>query len=545
MYRIKLTSGEEVIFKSPEELTTAVQSGVVTTDAHIYHQRANKWLEIAMHPHFRLAQGGWNRAPRPGRPARPGADPQTPALEIMKEPVFEAPKAPVRVVLPVTAPSLPAIELAIEQMKEPGPAAPMGMAKVVPLVTKPIRAIEPVREPGLQAPRGMAKVAPPVSDPATPAFEVMKEPVFDIPQEPKRTNPLPSSVRVSHRDDGLVLLMPEMDPQARTAAKVQAPVATAAPRPTEPPPAAAPAARPRLNLNLRLDPAPAPTPAPKPAAASEPAAAPEPVKTVAPVEAAPARVLPPVRQAAESKPEPVLGLTHETTLDLIGPATDSVMKPFSRQEPRDSLIRAPRPSVRSKVMTSPQLHAPQQVAPRGRTSKLAVAGVVLLLGAGLPLVVWHPWETKSPSVAALLSLTQPPPAPQTQTTLAASLAPTTHAPAPAPALTPPPVPTPTAAPPVRGPARPAFGGGPLTPAKPEAKPPVPAATAPTPAPAPDSAATIPAAPSVDLSGSTEGQVAGAPAPVPAAHPAAPAITPAQLTHSYATAYSDAKADLEQ
>ncbi|MGH7702889.1 MAG: hypothetical protein ACREMO_07320, partial [Gemmatimonadales bacterium] len=40
-------------------------------------------------------------------------------------------------------------------------------------------------------------------------------------------------------------------------------------------------------------------------------------------------------------------------------------------------------------------------------------------------------------------------------------------------------------------------------------------------------------------------VAGAPAPAPAAHTATPAITPAQLTRSYAAAYSDAKADLEQ
>ncbi len=496
MYRIKLTSGEEVAYKSPEELTTAVQSGVVTADAHIYHQRANKWLEIAMHPHFRLAQNGWSRSPRPVRPARPVTDPQMPAIE-------------------------------------------------------------------------------PATDPATPDFELLKQPVFDIPQGRK---PLPDSVRVKQTDDGLVLLMPEM----------------AAPRPAEPGPAASPPARPRPNLDLRLDPASAPArraaPVPKPApsakvdlgsvplsssmplTAIEIAPVPEPARPVVSAAARPSRALPSIHQVTESKPEPILGLTHETSpLDLMPPSVTASLsrhaepresqvrapRPSVRssvmtspephaprqtdrvREPRDSLIRVPRPSVRSKIMTSPELHAPQQVEPRSRISRLAVAGVVVLLGAGLPLVAWHPWETKAPVVGALLSLTQPAPAlaPPSQTTSATSIAPTIRTPAPlsvaaqaAPAPAPAPAPVP-----VRVSTRPAFGGGPVTPSaerpKPAAKqPPAAAATAPapTPAPDPDSATAIPAAPSVDLSGS-----------------AAPTITPAQLTHSYATAYSDANAELEQ
>lgn len=55
MYRIKLASGQERVYQSIDELTGAVQSGEVNGEALIYHQRADRWLSIANHPHYQIA----------------------------------------------------------------------------------------------------------------------------------------------------------------------------------------------------------------------------------------------------------------------------------------------------------------------------------------------------------------------------------------------------------------------------------------------------------------------------------------------------------
>lgn len=55
MYRIKLASGQERVYQSIEELTSAVQGGEVNAEALIYHQRADRWLSVANHPHYQIA----------------------------------------------------------------------------------------------------------------------------------------------------------------------------------------------------------------------------------------------------------------------------------------------------------------------------------------------------------------------------------------------------------------------------------------------------------------------------------------------------------
>jgi len=58
MYRIRLVSGQEQIYRSIQELTAGVQRGEVTAKAEIYHQRTERWLSIESHPHFRMAAEG-------------------------------------------------------------------------------------------------------------------------------------------------------------------------------------------------------------------------------------------------------------------------------------------------------------------------------------------------------------------------------------------------------------------------------------------------------------------------------------------------------
>lgn len=58
MYRIRLTTGQEQVYPSIQELTAGVHRGEVTADAHIYHQRTERWLPIESHPHYRMALEG-------------------------------------------------------------------------------------------------------------------------------------------------------------------------------------------------------------------------------------------------------------------------------------------------------------------------------------------------------------------------------------------------------------------------------------------------------------------------------------------------------
>ena len=75
MYRIKLTSGDEANYGSIDELAQAVKAGTVTDTAAIYHARAEKWLPIASHPHYKMAKERVSPRPAAG-PATNGASGQ-------------------------------------------------------------------------------------------------------------------------------------------------------------------------------------------------------------------------------------------------------------------------------------------------------------------------------------------------------------------------------------------------------------------------------------------------------------------------------------
>ena len=57
MYRIRSSSGEEAVFKTLEEFNAAVRSGIIAAEDEIFHSRANKWLDVRSHPHYRSALG--------------------------------------------------------------------------------------------------------------------------------------------------------------------------------------------------------------------------------------------------------------------------------------------------------------------------------------------------------------------------------------------------------------------------------------------------------------------------------------------------------
>ena len=55
MYRIEFEPGDVGVFRSVEEIATAIKSGMITTRARIYHQASDKWLPIEFHPHYKQA----------------------------------------------------------------------------------------------------------------------------------------------------------------------------------------------------------------------------------------------------------------------------------------------------------------------------------------------------------------------------------------------------------------------------------------------------------------------------------------------------------
>jgi hypothetical protein len=175
MYRIRRESGEEVTFGSVDEFGAAVAAGVVTAKAEIFHARAEKWLPIASHPHFKLAHDRVAGAAAPKPPTRtPGltASGQRPALGVSGQhpavgasgqrsatttPQASAPGAPATA--STTAPRAP-------QLRAVRPEATSAAAPTLPADSSVANKPSP-RWNSAQRPASRA-VAPMPSAPATP-----------------------------------------------------------------------------------------------------------------------------------------------------------------------------------------------------------------------------------------------------------------------------------------------------------------------------------------------------------------------------------------
>jgi hypothetical protein len=55
MYRIEVKPGEENVYRTIEELATAIRNGLVTSRSRIFHNASQKWLPIEFHPHYKKA----------------------------------------------------------------------------------------------------------------------------------------------------------------------------------------------------------------------------------------------------------------------------------------------------------------------------------------------------------------------------------------------------------------------------------------------------------------------------------------------------------
>jgi hypothetical protein len=240
MYRIRSASGNEVSYNSLEEFSAAVRRGEVHPEDEIFHTRANRWLDVKSHPHYRSALT-WHhhepsaaatapRAPGSAGAGSPAAAPARPApgSSASKAQVFERPVvriAPQTTVRPQLQPAAPAPQAEPEQPapKAEAVAAPKAEPEPVkPRKSKELSFIDVGDVPGTKPLRSMmqTQLPEPETEPEPLPLPVAEAPV--VAEEPA---------------------VPPAPPKASAAPVAPAqPSAAAAPEPPAPAAPAAPAA---------------------------------------------------------------------------------------------------------------------------------------------------------------------------------------------------------------------------------------------------------------------------------------------------------------
>ena len=168
MYRIRRESGEEVTLGSIDEFGAAVAAGIVTAKAEIFHARAEKWLPIASHPHFKMASDRINAA------ANAKAQPRTPAVTAsgQRPAIGSTAQRPTAPVAQASAPSAAPVaqrttapQLRVMRPEATSPAAPAGETDAA-VTQKPAPRWNTGQRPAARtvAPKPSAPAAPPVGD---------------------------------------------------------------------------------------------------------------------------------------------------------------------------------------------------------------------------------------------------------------------------------------------------------------------------------------------------------------------------------------------
>ncbi len=206
MFRLRSKSGDESVFRSPEEIRSALLSGFITPDAQIWDADLKGWVPLLEHPLYQQIAGtpgarksGAVKGPPPsGPPAakpipklvikRPG-EPGTTAIPGVKPPApSAAPLRPAPPPPPAESHDLPDLELLeIDFTPEPVPPpptlklpvpAPRPPVAAPPVVPAPIAPRRPTPPPSTPTPAPVPVVAPRASTPrmSTPRMPATVEP---------------------------------------------------------------------------------------------------------------------------------------------------------------------------------------------------------------------------------------------------------------------------------------------------------------------------------------------------------------------------------
>ncbi len=419
MYRIRSGSGAEAVYNSLEEFNAAVRRGAVAPEDEIFHMRANRWLDVKSHPHYRLAISGAGHtdtsavatsvasrpvpqapAPRPAptspaasqpsAPAAPAAErPQQTVLrpQLVPQPVPVNPPGPPRksrelafIDLGGPAPSSQRNATVIEARKAPAP--PAAPAKAEPTAAAPTSEVEfLVMDGGIESPvrnsQGLRTIPEDL------------DLLFDTPMHQVKPASTPTVVAAPTVPKTQVQAAPEVpvtkverpaiEVTPRVAPKVEAPKVET-PR-VEPPKAAAAVA------------------APKPAA---------PVANVPKTEVA----TPAVAKLATPAAEPAhAAAAHAPAIPQAGPKA-TVVAPAPRQIPAEDLT-----IPGAAILEAPV--APIAAAPMPELSTEKGPSMGMFAGAGLAVVMvvvgllaWKPWSNHASAAPATSEEAAASPAPQ-------------------------------------------------------------------------------------------------------------------------------------
>ncbi len=414
MYRIRSASGSEAVYNSLEEFHAAVRRGEVAAEDEIFHTRANRWLDVKSHPHYRSAVG-WNGSPEVSQPAAPpvaspaprpasvpttqppevrahGAAPSRPAAAqqtvlrpqlVADRPAAAAPQAPAPTAAaptpPPAAPGPPrkSRELAFIDLGEPAPSKPQNATIIEAQKPAPK---PPQPQPQPQAPQRGTEIQflvmdggieSPVRNSAghrTVAEDL--DLLFDAP--------LPAASNVAVAPPPAPPAPPKVETTVRPAAS--APVAEP-PRPEAPKPAPAPVPQPRAS-SPRLEmvkPAPKAEPRPEPAVTAE-----------ARVEA-PAASAPKPEPARASSPKLEVLKTSAPRLETLKPVAPAAPAPAPVAPAAVAAVDLDIPDA--SLLTEPAAVPAAPVAaggPRARTGMLYGAGAFVLV-LGVAVAAWKPW----------------------------------------------------------------------------------------------------------------------------------------------------------
>ncbi|HEU5171835.1 MAG TPA: hypothetical protein VFU46_14905 [Gemmatimonadales bacterium] len=219
MYRIELGPDDIGVFRSMEEMATAIRSGVIGPRCRIFHQASDKWLPIEFHPHYRkaleLASSAAPPAPSPvpvttPLPTRvPVSAPPVPA------PVVKAPRSIAGLpLINVSKPERPAPAAA--PAPAPAPAAPRGLDRTESALPPPA----PLALPAPPAPPVLPVEPEPVEEPAGLAAEPVR--MAEPPEPAARPQPEPQHARVAEPKQLAVAVPPEpaqAEPEPRPVAR--------------------------------------------------------------------------------------------------------------------------------------------------------------------------------------------------------------------------------------------------------------------------------------------------------------------------------------
>lgn len=215
MYRIRTAAGAESNYASLEEFTVAVRRGAVHPEDEIFHTRANRWLDVKSHPHYRSALDGHVPAPAPAAAPSPSSAPTAPHTQY--RPALSAtppaPQAPAPRAVQAPSPAPAATQARAQVFERPAAAAPKPVAQTQVHPQLQPQAVKPeAPAPAPFQPPQKSKdltfvdtgVAPTVGHPVSPAVDVAAPPVRKTELKPA-AKPAPIAQSTGSEMDFLVM----------------------------------------------------------------------------------------------------------------------------------------------------------------------------------------------------------------------------------------------------------------------------------------------------------------------------------------------------